>query len=56
MATKLFKGRKVTNIVTGATGIVKAVWFNEFSQQYVVNVRCGGLTVSWNAVSVTGLV
>lgn len=54
--SKFFKGKIVRHVVTGQQGIVRGIWLNEFSGQYVVNVTIGNTWVSWNAVSVSGLV
>jgi hypothetical protein len=49
------KGTNVINLATGATGIVRSVWLNRVSGQYVVNVTTGGMMASWN-VAVVGYV
>lgn len=41
----------IRNKITGETGIFKSRWMNPFSEQEVVNVRVGNLTVSWNILS-----
>lgn len=40
-------GMVVLNTLSGETGIVRAIWLNQWSGQEVVNVRCNGIMASW---------
>lgn len=50
MNTSFQKGNLVSNSCNGQSGIVVGVFYNEFSGQYVYNVRVPGISgfVSWN--------
>jgi hypothetical protein len=45
-------GTVILNTLSGETGIVRAIWLNQWSGQEVVNVRSNGTMKSWNIANV----
>jgi hypothetical protein len=46
------KGQFVTNLISGEIGLVRGIWLNQWSSQYIVNVRVNGRAASWNAAEI----
>lgn len=42
---------KIQNKATGITGTFISQWFNTWAEQWVINVRVGRVTLSWNALN-----
>lgn len=46
------QGQYVFNTESGEWGIVRGVWLNQWTSQYVVNVRVNGIATGWNITEI----